>query len=256
MSLTRLVLRFAAPVPELLRFQRYLFVGPHPDDIEIGAGATAARLTAMGKSVAFVICTDGRFGMEHAPAGTTPQTLVPLRRQESVRSAKALGVEDLRFLNFPDGGGYDRDLLLRQLAWEIGRFKPDVLFAPDPEVSSECHPDHRMAGDCVRELAFFAPFGEIMARYGASGAPVQAVAFYMTAKPNRFVNIRSTFAAQARALACHRSQFPPGDPATESLRRYLLLRSVDFGLRSLRGRAEGFRVLGRTQMHCLPEAGD
>ena len=36
---------------------------------------------------------------------------------------------------------------------------------------------------------------------------------------------------------------------------YLKLRAVDFGLRTLYGHAEGFRVLGRTQMHCLPEAG-
>ena len=49
MSLTRLVLRFAAPIPDLLSFERYLFIGPHPDDTEIGAGATAARLAAMGK---------------------------------------------------------------------------------------------------------------------------------------------------------------------------------------------------------------
>ena len=33
MSITRLALRFAAPLPELLGFQRYLFIGPHPDDI-------------------------------------------------------------------------------------------------------------------------------------------------------------------------------------------------------------------------------
>ena len=48
MSLTRLALRFAAPVPQVESFHRYLFVGPHPDDIEIGAGATAAKLTAGG----------------------------------------------------------------------------------------------------------------------------------------------------------------------------------------------------------------
>ncbi len=55
MSLTRLVLRFAAPVPQVESFQRYLFVGPHPDDIEIGAGATAAKLTAAGKQVTFLV---------------------------------------------------------------------------------------------------------------------------------------------------------------------------------------------------------
>ena len=51
MSITKLALRFAVPLPKLLDFQRYLFIGPHPDDIEIGAGATAARLRSMGKEV-------------------------------------------------------------------------------------------------------------------------------------------------------------------------------------------------------------
>ena len=34
-----------------------------------------------------------------------------------------------------------------------------------------------------------------------------------------------------------------------------LYRAADFGLRTLSRSAEGFRVLGRRQMHCLPEAG-
>ena len=41
MSLTRLALKFAAPAVKLEASRRYLFIGPHPDDIEIGAGATA-----------------------------------------------------------------------------------------------------------------------------------------------------------------------------------------------------------------------
>ena len=62
MSLTRLALKFAAPAVKLEAYRRYLFIGPHPDDIEIGAGATAAKLAAEGKDVAFLICTDGRYG--------------------------------------------------------------------------------------------------------------------------------------------------------------------------------------------------
>ena len=62
MGLTKLVLKFAVPVPKVESFERYLFIGPHPDDIEIGAGATAAKLAAMGKEVCFLVCLDGRFG--------------------------------------------------------------------------------------------------------------------------------------------------------------------------------------------------
>ena len=42
MSITKLALKFALPLPQLESYQRFLFIGPHPDDIEIGAGATAA----------------------------------------------------------------------------------------------------------------------------------------------------------------------------------------------------------------------
>ena len=41
----------------------------------------------------------------------------------------------------------------------------------------------------------------------------------------------------------------------KSIELYLKLRAADFGLRTLSRSAEGFRALGRRQMHCLPEAG-
>ena len=41
-----------------------------------------------------------------------------------------------------------------------------------------------------------------------------------------------------------------------SIGLYLKLRALEFGLRSGKGCAEGFRVLGVTHMHCLPEAGN
>ena len=82
MSITSLALKFAAPVPKPEGFSKFLFIGPHPDDIEIGAGATAAKLASMGKSVTFLVCLDGRFGLENAPAGTTPDELAKIRKEE------------------------------------------------------------------------------------------------------------------------------------------------------------------------------
>ena len=255
MSLTRLALRFAAPVPQVESFHRYLFVGPHPDDIEIGAGATAAKLTAAGKQVTFLICTDGRFGLEHAPKGTSAETLAKLRQAEARASAQALGVTDVRFLDFSDGGAYDLKALVKAMAQIVGDVQPELIFAPDPDVHSECHVDHRNGGEAAKRLAFFAPFPEVMAQYGAAPAPVRALAFYMTARPNRFVKTNGLLNRQLGAILCHRTQFPQDSEAFKSLSLYLKLRSVDFGLRSLKGRAEGFRVLGQTHMHCLPEAG-
>lgn len=255
MGLTSLALRFAAPVPKPESFQRVLFIGPHPDDIEIGAGATAAKLAAAGKEVHFLVCLDGRFGLEHAPAGTTPEALAAIRQCESIAGASALGVSRVHFLGLSDGGLYDLEELRRGIARVIGETQPQIVFAPDPFVASECHADHLNVGEAARRLAFFAPFPEIMAAYGAKSAPVEAVAYTMTARPNRFVRVAGELEQQRRAICCHESQFPEGSDALRSVELYLKLRAADFGLRSLTGRAEGFRVLGRTQMHCLPEAG-
>ena len=255
MSLLKTVLKLAAPAPKIEDFDRFLFIGPHPDDIEIGAGATAAKLAAAGKQVCFLICIDGRYGDGAAPCKGSE--LVALRQIEAMKSAEMLGVSDVRFLGFCDGGFYDVKELETAMAKVVGDFKPQVIFAPDPCVTSECHADHLNVGNTVRRLACFAPYGGIMANYGADTAPVEALAYYMTAKANRFVSTKGFLQKQLDAIfRCHLSQFPEGCADGKSIALYLKLRAYDFGLRRLCGTAEGFRVLGVTQMHCLPEAGD
>lgn len=253
MSLTKLALRFAAPLPDLEGFERYLFVGPHPDDIEIGAGATVSRLVSLGKQVTFLVCTDGRYGDENT--ALRGLALAQVRKEEARRSAGLLGVTDVRFLGLSDGGFYSREELFSGIAKVIGEVQPEVIFAPDPCVGSECHVDHLNVGQAVRRLSYLASNAGIMEQYGAESAQIQALAYYMTARPNRFVSTREHLQKQLDAIfTCHESQFPAGCAGASSIRLYLKLRAVDFGIRSLKGQAEGFRVLGQTQMHCLPEA--
>lgn len=257
MSLIKLVLKAAVPTPKIESYQRYLFVGPHPDDIEIGAGATAAKLAAQGKDICFLVCLDGRFGDGHAPEGIRGEALIALRKQEAIASAAMLGITDVRFLDLSDGGFYEQKELVEGIARVAGDFQPDVLFAPDPCVTSECHKDHLNVGEAARQVAYFAPYGGIMAGYGAKAAPVQALAYFMTAKPNCFVKTAGYLKLQLQAIfSCHLSQFPEGCDDAKSIPLYLKLRAADFGIRSGKGCAEGFRVLGVTQMHCFPEAGN
>ena len=85
---------------------------------------------------------------------------------------------------------------------------------------------------------------------------MQAVAFYMTAKPSAYIKTSWYLQRQLDALlSCHISHFPPGSADAKAVSTYLKLRAYDFGLRCRSRTAEGFRVLGQTQMHCLPEAG-
>lgn len=254
MSITKLAIGIASPLPRIESFERYLFIGPHPDDIEIGAGATAAKLADMGKKLAFLCCIDGRYGSAAVP----PEELIPIRQAEARASAEKLGVADVSFLPFCDGGFYDTQELKAAMAKAIGEFKPDIIFCPDPQVRSECHPDHLNVGRAASELAYFAPYAGIMQHHGAASAPVKAIAYYMTASPNRCVKTsKELLKRQLSAIFdCHKSQFPDGSAEGRAIALYLRIRSLDFGLRSLSVHAEGFRMLDTLRMHCLPEAGE
>ena len=256
MGLTRLAIRFAAPVPKPDSFKRYLFIGPHPDDIEIGAGASIARLAAEGKEICFLICTDGRFGTDNRK-DLTPEELIGLRREETIKSAALLGVNDVRFLSLSDGAFYTQEELLQGILSVISDFRPDVIFCPDPSVTSECHPDHLNCGLAARTAAQISGNPGIMTARSLQPADVQALAFYMTAKPNRFIKTTGHLEKQFDSIfTCHLSQYPPDCPDASTVKLYLKLRAIEYGLRSGHKTAEGFRVLGRTHMHCLPEAGN
>lgn len=254
MSLTSAVIKFAVPLPRIEDYNSYLFIGPHPDDIEIGAGATAAKLAANGKKVSFLICIDGRFGTSNSDL--SPEQMIEVRKEESVKSALKLGVTDVHFLDLCDGGFYTEEELLEGIAKTVGEVCPDIVFAPDPDVSSECHRDHLNVGRAAKQIAVFAPYYNIMARYGAKSADVKAIAMYMTAKPNRYVNTAGFLEKQLDSVFnTHFSQFPEGCNDAKSISLYLKLRSFQHGIRAGSKSGEGFRVLGTTHMHCLPEAG-
>ena len=256
MGITKLALRIAAPFPKVQSFDRYLFVGPHPDDIEIGAGATVAALAAQGKEICFLICTDGRYGSVNLKEELSEEKLITTRKEEAVRSAAALGVSDVRFLELSDGGFYNTDDLLKEIAGVISDFQPDVIFAPDSSPASECHIDHLNVGKAVRTLAISSSIPGIMKKLGAKACPLKAVAFYMTAKPNVYMKTTGFLKKQLDALFTnHLSQYPEGCPDRDAIGLYLKLRARDFGMRSFHISAEGFRILGTTHMHCLPEAG-
>ena len=256
MSITRFVLKKAMPLPRLMSFERYLFIGPHPDDIEIGAGASVSALVKAGKTVAFLIVTDGRYGTENLDLGVSAEELAAIRREESLASAAAFGVTDVRFGELSDGGFYAKENLIDCLARAVSDFQPDVIFAPDPAPTNEVHPDHLRVGRAAGQIACFAYNDGIMEKYGYKPAPVKAIAYYMTAKPTEFIPTTGLIKKQMAAIACHKSQFPEGSAAFKDLETYIRLRAFENGLRSHHGTAEGFRVLGSAQMHVLAEFGE
>ena len=245
------LLKKAVKVPQLTSFDSFLFVGPHPDDIELGCGGTVALLTKLGKKVTFLIATNGCVGS--LDPSLTSEQIVEIRQKEALKSAGLLGVTDVRFLPYDDGGDYDKKAMKKDIVAAILDVKPQVVLCPDHTVSTEWHPDHLNVGRLTTEAVFVASWDKLTARIDLSGSVSGVVlAYYYTDKPNGYVGVTQMYKLREQALACHVSQF---DEATFNRNNtYLKLREIRFGLRCGKRRAEGYRVATPVLRHCFPEA--
>lgn len=251
------ILKKLAPIPELEKHDSYLFVGPHPDDLEIGAGATIDKLVKAGKRVKMLICTDG--GAGSSDATTTTEAIAATRAQESEAGAAALGVKEWKNLGFPDGGLYSEDDLAREIAREIYEFAPDVIFCPDPLLPTETHPDHLKCGRATQTALIISSYFFVAQRRGLAVEPEKlksgrVIAYYYTHRANAFVQLtEENLDARVVALEKHVSQFKPLE--RDGVLVYLGLRARAFGAKCGAKYAEGFFAVPPIAQHCvdLPE---
>ena len=119
-----------------------LIFAPHPDDAELGMGATIALMVEQGMRVALVDMSDG----EPTPFGS-PET----RAKEAEQAAKHLGVSMRLRLDFPNRR-FQHDLAGRyKLAAVIRQFRPRWIFAP---YLPDAHPDHVAATRLIEDARF------------------------------------------------------------------------------------------------------
>ena len=256
MSIINAILKKAVPLPDLLSYDNFLFVAPHPDDIEIGAGAMVALLTKLDKKVTFLVATDGRYGT--ADESISPERLVEIRREEQIKSAKILGVEKVEFLSFKDGGDYDLYAMTCEIAKAICRIRPQVVFAPDFTLTTELHADHLNVGKATANAFIMAEALHIAKEWGLECINCDAIAFYYTNKPNKIFKTKKGLKLAIKAIRQHKSQFPPDEKgenqSLKGIETYLKLRALRLGLKRFSLSACGFRVLGKTHAHCCPES--
>jgi LmbE family N-acetylglucosaminyl deacetylase len=125
-----------------------LFIGAHPDDIEIGAGATAAKLVAFGWNVYFCILTAERDEEEARE-----------RDNEARRAAARLGVakERVFFVRLPDGeleaGRKHIDAIRSAIASRV-EGKIDLVFSHS---RADTHIDHQNAHRLTPQLVKYRP---------------------------------------------------------------------------------------------------
>lgn len=244
------------PLPDVEKGKKVLFVGPHPDDIEIGAGATLHKFIKEGRDVMMLVCTDGGCGMEDP--SLTPEKIAQIRLEENKNSASYLGCAKIENLMFPDGGRYDEWDLAIEIAKRIYEFSPDVIFCPDPNMPSETHPDHLRCGRAVDDALFISSYYFVAQRNGLNLDPEKikhshVLAYYYTARPNSFVEVtEENTVARENAIKLHKSQMP--GLSALGINLYLSLRDKHMGELCGVKTAEGYFVMAPMHQHCVSES--
>jgi LmbE family N-acetylglucosaminyl deacetylase len=180
-----------------------LAVVAHPDDMEYGAAAAVARWTGQGKSVAYLMVTDGEAGI----STMAPDVVGPARRLEQVAACREVGVEDVGFLGLPDGLLVEGPELRAVLAEAIRRHRPDVLLSINHRDTwggpSWNHVDHRAVGRGLLDAARDAANPWIFPDAGEAWDGVRFTAFSGSPEPTHGVDVTDTFDAGVRSLAAH-----------------------------------------------------
>lgn len=173
-------------------------VGAHPDDVEIGMGATVALLAAAGVSVAIVDLTDG----EPTPYGTHD-----VRMAEAARAAEVLGVKRIT-LDLPNRSLFDTVEARTALAEVFRELRPEKVFLPFPK---DAHPDHVAASSIASAARFWAKFRKTEMRgephYPARVYHYLAVHISVVREPSFIVDISDYLEIKMAALRCYESQF-------------------------------------------------
>jgi LmbE family N-acetylglucosaminyl deacetylase len=198
-----------------MEIERALAVMAHPDDVDFGAAGTIAQWTDAGVEVTYCIITDGDAG-GFDPA--VPRTEIgAIRQNEQRAAAKEVGVEDVRFLGYPDGRLELTLELRRDIARVIREVRPQRVVCQTPQRNMlslpASHPDHLTAGEATLRAVYpdarnpFA-FAEL-----ADLEPWSVAETWVQGheRINRYVDITDTFDRKMTALHAHASQHPePG----------------------------------------------
>ncbi len=126
-----------------------LAFGAHPDDVELGAGATLAKETANGKKVGIVDLTQGELGTRGSAS---------LREKEAEKAKKILGVAVRENLKFADGFFINDKRHQLEVIKIIRKYQPKIVLC---NAVSDRHIDHPKGSSLVSDACFLSGLAKI-----------------------------------------------------------------------------------------------
>ena len=220
----------------------------HPDDQEFTVAGTLAKWIGTGCQVISAIVTSGEAGFNDPSkiAGDKP-ALAKIREAEQNAANSLLGIQETRFLHYPDGELEPTMNLRRDITRLIRQYRPEVVLTGDPQGlfygnAYVNHPDHRAAA----QAAIYAVFPSAETRLiftelldeGLEPHKVKRLYVHGPEQADTWVDISSTIEIKIAALRKHSTQLGDWDPG-KMIREWAVEEGKEHGLKY----AEAYKVM-------------
>ncbi len=222
-----------------------LVFGAHPDDAELGAGATIAKEVANGKKVGIIDLTRGELGTRGS---------AEIRDKEAVDAADILGIAVRENLEFADGFFQnDKDHQLAVIGM-VRKYRPKIVLC---NAIDDRHIDHGKGSKLVSDACFLSGLIKIDTKMGGDDQwqepwrPKHVYHYiqWKNLKPDFVVDVTGFIDKKTQAILAYSSQFydPDSKEPQTPISSKNFTDSVNYRARDL-GRmigvehAEGFTV--------------
>ena len=229
----------------------FLAFGAHPDDVELGCGATIAKLVSQGKKVGIVDLTKGELGTRGS---------AEIRTKETNEASKILGITIRENMDFKDGFFRNDEEHQLKIIQVIRKYQPDFVFCNAPD---DRHIDHPKGSQLIVEASFLSGLTKINTDDSSGNAQKQwrpkNIYHYIQWKnldPDFIFDVSGFHNTKMNAVKCYSSQFydpkskePETPISTKNFLDFIQSRAIDFGRLIGVEHGEGFitnRKLGLT----------
>ena len=220
-----------------------LAFGAHPDDIELGAGATIAKEVANGKKVAIIDLTKGELGTRG-----TEHT----RKAEAEDAKNILGVTARENLGFADGFFTNDKQHQLEIIKMIRKYQPEIVLC---NAIDDRHIDHGKASKLVSDACFLSGLikieTEIDGQIQEKWRPKQVYHYiqWKNIEPDFVVDVSEFIDIKMKSVLAYKTQFydpnseePETPISSKNFTDSIIYRARDLGRLINADYAEGFTV--------------
>tara|TARA_R110002049_G_scaffold25354_2_gene89148 strand:+ start:3269 stop:3985 length:717 start_codon:yes stop_codon:yes gene_type:complete len=218
-----------------------LAFGAHPDDVELGCGATITKEVSLGKKVGVVDLTRGELGTRGS---------AELRIIEANNAAKIMGVSVRENLGFSDGFFINDKKHQLEVIKMIRKYKPDVVLC---NAIDDRHIDHGKGSKLVSDACFLSGLlkieTEVEGKQQEKWRPKQVYHYiqWKNIEPDFVIDVTGFIDVKTDAVLAYSSQFydPKSNEPETPITSKNFIDSINYRARDL-GRligveyAEGF----------------